>query len=240
MKILAAFLALGCITACGGKKEAPPTEDKPANPAGAPPTETPAPAAAPAEPAADDRCEVTVEGDIKDHGFASGGPSAVGSDYWMSEDELREALKMMAGALGDKQRDIDADMKKDPRLYTLLLNCQTPRTKISLVPSGGSKYADVPFGPKKYKIAAPQTEKSPGVFQTLVTFDNDTGVWGVDGEGELDITKFDKSGIAGTFRYNMIERKFGDSKLPPRKATIAGRFAFKCSLGTSVCRDAAK
>ena len=115
-----------------------------------------------------------------------------------------------------------------------------PKTHISLIPSGDSKYADIPFGPKKYKIAAPKTDKAPGVFQTMVTFEGVHGVWAVDGIGELDVTKFDKSGIAGTFNYNVIEEQFGTPKGPPRKAKITGSFAFKCSLGTSVCQEGAK
>ena len=179
-----------------------------------------------------------MEGDIKDHGFGPGGPAAAGTDYWMSDDELRKALEMMAGAFGDKTPDIDADMKKDPRIYTLIVNCQTPRTKISFLPSSGTKYADVPFGPKKYKIAAPGNEKTPGVIQTMVTFEKDTGVWEVDGTGELDITRFDKTGITGAFNYNMIERQFGTPTAPPRKAKITGTFTFKCAHPTSVCRGA--
>ncbi|MBA3465404.1 MAG: hypothetical protein H0T46_36065 [Deltaproteobacteria bacterium] len=240
MKLLAALLAVCSITGCG-KKESAGDQPSSGEVVAAEATGT-TPAAKPndTEPPADDRCEVTVEGDIKDQGFGRGGPSAAGTDYWMSEEELRKGLEVMAGAFGDKKRDIDADMKADPRIYTLILNCQTPRTKISFLPAGGTKYADVPFGPKKYKIVASSSDAAPGAMQTLVTFEKDKGVWGVDGVGELDVVKFDKTGIAGTFAYNMIERQFGTPTAPPRKAKITGKFAFKCSLGTSVCRDGAK
>jgi hypothetical protein len=237
MKLIAAVLALGSLAACGKKDSSgDPSSSETSASSGATsaPGSAPAASAPSAEPAADNRCEVTVEGDIKDHGFGPGGPSAAGTDYWMSEEELRAGLESMARALGDKTADIEADMKKDPRLYTLILNCQTPRTKISLLPSSGTKYADLPFGPKKYKIVA--SGKTPGAIQTMVNFEKDKGVWGVDGEGELDITKFDKTGIGGTFAFNMIERQYGTPTAPPRKAKITGSFAFKCALGTSVCR----
>lgn len=240
MKLIAAVLVLSSLSACGKKDSTTgdPTGSSTSGSAAPADPASPTPVAA-AEPPADNRCEVTVEGDIKDHGFGAGGPSAVGTDYWLSEEELRKGLEVMAGAFGDKKPDLDAEMKKDPRIYALLVNCQTPRTKISLIPSAGSKYADVPFGPKKYKIASTD-EKAPGVIQTLATFEGVHGVWGVDGAGELDVTKFDKTGIAGSFAYNLIERQYGTPKGPPRKVKITGTFAFKCSLGTSVCQDGAK
>jgi len=251
-KLVALTTALLLVAACGKKDDAAagsgrPAGDKPADrPAGdqarvdldkpLPPTPTPA---TPAAPPADDRCEITVEGDLTAKGESPGGPMAVGSDYWMSDAEIKEAVKAMAGALGGgKPVDLDAELKKDPRIYTLLINCATPRAKISIGPSMGSKYADVPFGPKKYKIAAPKGEQ-PGLMTTLTTFEGDTGVWVVDGEGELDVSKFDKTGIAGSFSYGLAEATFGDKSKTPRKVKVTGKFAFKCSFNTSVCQGSA-
>jgi hypothetical protein len=237
MKALLSIVLGVCVfTGCG--KTEPSTADKTAPSTGsatsvAPPDKTPTAAK---EPPADDRCELVVDGDINDRGVGPGGNSAAGSDYWMDDAEIRKALEVMAKVTKSKDRDIDADMKKDPRIMTLVLNCQTPRTKLSFLPAPDSKYTDVPFGPKKYKIADGSTDKSPGVMRTMVTFDKDTGVWNLDGEGELDITKFDQTGIAGSFAFAMIERQFGSSATPARKVKVTGSFAFKCTRGTANCK----
>jgi hypothetical protein len=234
MKILAAALAVASLTACVKKYSSSTDKASPSVVEGKS-SATPVTPAADAEPPADDRCEITVEGDIKDHGFGPGGAAAAASDYWMNEAELRENLASMSRALGEKNRDIDADMKKDPRFYTLLLNCQTPGTHLSLGPTGESKYADIPYGPKKYKIVS-TGNKSPGAFQTMINF-KERGVWEVDGEGELDVTRFDKTGLSATFTVNMIEHQYGEAKGPPRKAKVTGSFNFKCRYGRSVCAN---
>jgi hypothetical protein len=238
MKILLSILSVSFVIACG--KTEPSTSDKTApSTSPAPSSVAPAdkaPAAPPTtakEPPADNRCEVVVEGDIKDRGVGPAASSSVGTDYWLSDSEIRTALEVMASLSKNKKRDIDADMKKDPRIMTLILNCQTPRTKVSFLPAPSSKYADVPFAPKKYKIAK---GKSAGVMRTMVTFEKDTGVWNVDGEGELDITKFDQTGIAGSFAFDVIEQTFGSSATPARKAKVTGTFAFKCTPGTANCK----
>ena len=166
----------------------------------------------------------------------SGGKVMAGTDYWMTDGELRQALEMMAG-LGAKKSDadiaaeVDKDMKNDPRLMLLLINCGDETGHLNFMPGNGSKYADVPFGPKTYKILA-TNEGKPGDFGAMVGFTPPGGKresYGVTGSGTLDVKKFDKTGIAGTFHLT-AEKLFkgGDA------ITIDGDFDYGCA-GQSVC-----
>src|SRR5690242_18796912 len=114
---------------------------------------------------AQDRCEVHITGsqtlDIigtKPRGSPSVKLSA-GSEYWMTEDELRNAIATMV-SFGDKRskeeidRKVDEEMKKDPRLWLLMMNCSTDEAFVNLSPSSSSKSADIPFGPHAYVIAS--------------------------------------------------------------------------------------
>src|SRR5262245_47914952 len=109
--------------------------------AAAPPAKAAAEAVAPGP---QDRCEVHVTGSqtldiVGTKPRHSPSPKlSVGSDYWMTDDELRNALKMMMNIGGDKlskeavERKLDEEMKKDPRLWLLVMNCSTDDAFLSL------------------------------------------------------------------------------------------------------------
>ena len=146
----------------------------------------------------------------------------------MTDDELRMALKTMAGVMSKKSDDeiaaeVDADMKKDPRLLLLLVNCGTDDAHVNFGPTGGSRYADVPFGPKKYAIVG--KDAKAGDFSVMFGFtgaDGKRASFSVSEPGTLDIAKFDKSGIAGTFHFVAKNYK-GD-----KTVTVDGKFDYLC------------
>jgi hypothetical protein len=199
-----------------------------------------APAPAPTGP--QDTCVVHVRGDetldytasaAKSDRTGNAGKVIAGTDYWMTDDELRSALKTMSGLMSKKSdsdiaAEVEADMKKDPRLVLLLINCANDQGHLNLMPSGGSHYADVPFGPKKYAISP---DPKAGEFTLMF------GLIGADGKrtsyrpsapGTLELTKFDKTGIAGTFHF--VAQTFGKDKT----VTVDGTFDYSCR-GDSVC-----
>src|SRR5215212_1946240 len=175
------------------------------------------------------RCEVKVSGDENVSFSSGGGAAAVGPDYWYSEDELRTSLRMLA-KVGGAKTDADADrevkeaMAKDPRLMLLVLNCGKAGDKaggsLSLLPSNESTYADVPFGPKTYPIAKGGVlggGAKAGEFSVIFSLKD--VIYALDEPGELKITKFDKSGIAGSFSFKASER-FAEGSA--KKVTVQG------------------
>jgi hypothetical protein len=171
-------------------------------------------------------CEVKVTGDLTVDYKGQGGSSAVGSDYWLTDDEIRSAVSVLSG-LGnnasdaEKKKAVDAAMKADPRLYLLILNCISgsgdAKNSLSLLPSGSSKYADVPFKPGQYTIPKGGLlggADKPGEFSVLVSLGKDA--YQVSEDGKLNITKFDKTGIAGSFSFRSTAAQ--RRRPPPRWA----------------------
>lgn len=224
-KILIGIAVAAAVAACkddkgGGAPAAsqPSTGDT----AGASPSEAASssePAGAVA-PSASGGCDISVEGSItmKDHAPANA--ASAGTDYWMSEDNLRSAL----GALEKDEAKIEKQMKDDPRFVTLILNCTGTHAHVSFSPSNGSKYADIPFGPKKYKLQG----EGPGSFHIL---------GGIDGKsfrtekGTLDVTRFDDTGIAATFEFDAGFIGSDD------RVKVSGTIDFPCPQGYGKCKQ---
>lgn len=187
-------------------------------------------------------CNVRVSGDETLEYTGAGGNSAVGTDYWYTDEEMRAILRQLAsfgGDLSDEELDkqVEEDMMKDPRFILLLLNCvsEDGTGSISITPSSPSKYADVPFGPKTYVIKAGQgvfgSSDVPGEISILMTLGDAS--YKVAKDGKLDITKFDNSGITGTFNFG-AEEVFPDEGTTAKVITVEGTLDFGCT-GPSVC-----
>ena len=181
-----------------------------------------------------------MTGDLTVNFKGQGGPIAVGSDYWMTDSEMRTAVAMLTGvgsnlSNSEKQKAIDDAMKKDPRLYVLLLNCISgsgdSKDSLSFMPSSTSKYADIPFKAGQYPLPAGGLlggAEKPGEFSVLLSLGSDA--YQVSQAGQLNITKFDKTGITGTFKFG-AEQGFAAQGSQPRKITVQGKFDFPCSGG---------
>jgi hypothetical protein len=144
----------------------------------------------------------------------------------MSDEELRSALGTFARLGGDKlskdavERKIDEGMKKDPRLWLLLVNCKSDDGFLNLSASNSSKSADIPFGPHSYVIAG---DPKAGEFGAMfMTERGKRTSYHLVAPGKLEITKFDASGIAGTFSF---EAEASDKS----HVTVQGSLDFGCS-----------
>jgi hypothetical protein len=219
-------------------------EDRPGGPAtgsaASPGEPAPAGGGAAASPAATaptgqdlGHCKIDITGDVT----ASAAPVrrsltdskvGVGTDHWLTDDELKMALRAMAGIGGDKNVDRDAKvaegMKQDPRLFALIMNCGDEKVSASFMPGNASRYADIPKAPKKYVVTS---GAKAGEFNALLSV-GDAG-FTVKGPGTLDITRFDSSRLEGTFAFDAEER-FGDK----RNIKVTGSFQFACS-GSQSC-----
>jgi hypothetical protein len=207
-------------TKTDAKTEAPPAEAK-AEPTPAEPTGSGPDAFDQEMIAKYGACEVSIEGAVTKTAKAPGGMSALGSDYFMNDDEMREAVKFFA-----RGKPIEEAMKQDPRIYTLIVNCAGQGVSLNFLPGGDSKYADVPFGPKKYAIGGMMGAKS-GEMAVMLSIDNE--MFRVEPGGFLDVTKFDKVGLAGTFEFK--------AKGDKGEITVKGKIDYKCAHDTAACRE---
>lgn len=214
------------LTACGNKKEAPPTAAKTSTA----PSPT-APGAA-SEGTATGKCSFTTTGDVAitvegiSRKSPPNGKAMATTDYWMTESQLRMGLETLAGLDSKKSKaeiaaKVDEGMKKDPRFMLLLINCGAEAGSINLGPHNDSKYADVPMKPAKYAIASPAKE---GEFNAMINLRPPGGhdSFTVSEPGTLELTKFDLTGIAGTIA---LKAKSLDGK---KSIELHGTFDFSC------------
>lgn len=176
------------------------------------------------------KCEVNVTGDVTVSWKGDGGAEALGSDYWLSEDDMRQAFEfIVSGTKEEKEKQVEEAMKGDPRFFILLVNCISDEDSdilLSLSPSNAAKYADVPFGPAQYTMG-PGGSEDPKVFSALLSTGGDE-IWKISEAGTLKITKWDKKGIAGTFNFK-AEETFAEGT--PKKVSVEGSFDFDCTNG---------
>ncbi len=152
------------------------------------------------------------------------------SDYWLTDGDLKQAFTALAGPKDHKAKKVEEWMKKDPKLILLLLNCITDEGSVFINPTPTSKYKDVPFGARSYKIGESRSTV-PGQFlaSSLRIGNNLFRV----SEGTLDITKFDREGITGHFSLK------ADLQTSPDKGkaiSVEGSFDFPCAGSGGRCR----
>jgi hypothetical protein len=215
-------------------------EDNPGGPASAPaarpgdpPPSAVGAAAAPASGKDIGRCKINVTGDVT----ASAEPVrraitdskvSFATDHWLSDDELRTALRVMIGLGDDKGVDKEAKvaeaMKQDPRLFVFIMNCAGDDVTMSVLPGKDSRYADIPRAPKKYVVTGGAKAGQMGVMLSV-----GDAHFGVKAPGTLEVTRFDSSRIEGTFAFEADER-YGEK----RNVKVAGSFEFDC-VGSQSC-----
>ena len=216
------------LIACGGKKDATPSSGSatPTTKAVTAGSETPA-----GTPAG--KCTFTVTGDMPMTVEAiatkspPNGKAMAAADYWQTDDQLRSALKTLSGLDSKKSKDaieaeVDADMKKDPKFMLLLINCGAEGGSLNFGPGNGSKYADVPFKPGKYSITGKAKAGEIGVMVNLRPPGKHQS-FSVSEPGTLDISKFDLTGLTGTFSFKA--KSFDDKQT----VEIKGSFDYPCT-----------
>jgi hypothetical protein len=199
---------------------------------GSPPASAPAAAA---ETGPQDRCEIHVTGSETLDVIATkprGSPNpqlSVGTEYWMTDDEIRYALAAMGSIGADKaqkaelERKVDEQMKKDPRLWLLIMNCGTDDTFLNFSSSNDSRSSDIPFGPHRYVVSS---EPKAGEFSKMFSIKKGERVgYRSASPGKLEITKFDATGITAAFSF---ESETDDKS---KHISVKGSFDFGCVGG---------
>jgi hypothetical protein len=184
----------------------------------------------PADPYAMGVCEVNVSGSELMSLKSPGGYDHVETDYWVSEEHMRDRL------LADAHEDlvppdeievvIEQGMRRDPRYVLLTFMCENERASLVFAPGRRSTYGDVPFGPGKYAIA-PVARVEDAIRGDFVV-DFQTYAGGVTTQyvaaetGELMIDAFDADHLAGSYAFEARS-----TKSPSRTVTVEGWFDFK-------------
>jgi hypothetical protein len=145
-------------------------------------------------------CKIAISGAVKLEQTSHGGIAATNISYWLSPE----------------------DAKKVSGVNGFVVNCHGPDFKLSLVPAGG-KEDGMPFGPKNYAL-----KKGKGDVGVMLNLKD--GKSFDQANGNVNITAFDKTHIAGTIEVS--------GKLVPSNAAIkvSGSFDLKCP-GLSGCGE---
>lgn len=168
-------------------------------------------------------CDVKITGDVEAEFRAPGGASAVGSDYFMTKDEIAKALKFLG------ENPTDAELNDNTvDLILLLVNCisKDGDFNITFFPGNDSGYSDVPFGPGTYVISPGGIlgGGGKGQFGVLATI-KDLSM-GVSEPGKFNITAWNEDHIAGDFSFAMKEPEIFATGTP-KSVKITGKFDFK-------------
>jgi hypothetical protein len=195
----------------------------------------PRPGAADAKPAVDTSkgsCEVDVQGDVVAKVVAPADAQAVGTDYWMTAEQLDQAVEMMVNMLvKDKTKaaaEIAKAKKNEPRIMLLIVNCNAGTVHLTFSPGIGSKYKDVPFAPGKYPIASqPKSNEFGIMFSVANKFYKPTS-------GSIDITRFDKTGLTASFEFAAENTDRLTKALS--KVTVKGKLDYPCPPTNLACK----
>jgi hypothetical protein len=190
-------------------------------------------------------CEVKVEGAVKKSFSGKGGTQAVATDHWYTKAELRDALLKIEtfGAANPSEAQkakVDKALKSGAQMMgPLVLNCVNPAGmsagNLNIFPGSRNSMEKIPFKPGKVRLVA--REPKPGELGAQLSIGDDT--FELTRPGELVLTRFDGSGVTGTFRYEA--KKFVpayEPQGPVQKVTVVGTFDFPCPYATEVCRKA--
>lgn len=215
------LLALALLGACGKAEQTAPTPVSPTAPTASVPVSptAPAPAPIPNDAASGSYCRHEVTGALTGRGESPGSDLALTTDYFMTREEHRRAYL----AFGVEPDKIDERMKHDPLLNLFTLHCEG-FLDLYIAAGDAMKYADLPFGPGTYPIAA-QPNRINARFSTPTGLERSSAE-----RGQFVLERFDGRGAAGTF--------FFEARVPTGNVHVTGTFDLPCMHPTSVCNTA--
>lgn len=168
-------------------------------------------------------CEGTISGDVTGSFKSGAGASAVNTDYWFSEADLIQGGRLTGDTDAQVKAKIDA---KQFVFYPLVLNCGDSKTGVNFLPKADA-HSDFPFGPKTYTIppGGPLGRSANnGEITVLILINNEP--YSSKG-GTLEVKKFDKSGISGSFTIDVAETFTASGAA--KTGTIVGTFNMPCT-----------
>lgn len=186
-------------------------------------------------------CEVRVTGGVPMSFTGKGGTQSATSDHWVSPEEMGQLLAKVASRSKKDPNKTQAALERQAArgaglVGPLSVHCISTSNgalgSLSILPGTNTKES-VPFKPGQY---------------TLVTFEEKRGqlpvalrlkgiTYMLTEPGVLVLTRFDSTGVAGTFTFNA---RTHDSANKPgvtvRNIQVTGSFDIPCGMKTRVCR----
>jgi len=155
--------------------------------------------------AQDQGCDLQLTGASSQHisiPYKIGAASA-GSDFWLSAAGKKSANKTLDKAFGQKGSGDDSSEAIGP----LVLGCRSEdgKTSLSVYTTSQTGSDHIVYGPKEYVLDNAWDGKK-GHIGILLSKINDERYSIVD-SGKFNVTKFDASGIVGTFEINVKNKK---------------------------------
>lgn len=174
-------------------------------------------------------CTVTVTGDLDLELSYDQSIYSMSSDYWTSDEDLRATVETLGEDIAGGSYD-ELVARGEPVVTFLALSCQDPDNLIEgalATHTNATRSPDIPMGPGVYPILGglgSAGDDAPGSIIAGFGTDDDT-LWSTaDNSGSLEITKWDKSAIEGSFQFD-AEELFVES---PRLIHVLVEFSFLC------------
>ena len=174
-------------------------------------------------------CIVDVTGDVETSWNGSDGPRAFTTDYWYTEDELRQQFSF----LGPEGETFEQVMERRGQIVTFFLfNCEGPGDQlVSLIVSADATRDDFPHGPGTYAITAGMfggDQLGPADFSVTFAIDSED-FWEYESPGTVTISEWTGDHLVGSFSFAVVE-SFVDT---PRHLMVSGTFELFCRTSTS-------
>ena len=167
-------------------------------------------------------CMVSVSGDVEESWTFEQNPTSFSSDYWLSEETLRE----IAAEFDEDYDELVAAGK--PALLLFQVACQDASdnlTGVLFTQANEATTNDVPMGPGTYPISDSLLGDVPTEFGASFAPNGDDLFAAVPGTGAVEITHWDTTRIEGSAAFDAVER-FADS---PREVHVELTFRYVCT-----------
>ncbi|MFY2560156.1 hypothetical protein ACN469_21275 [Corallococcus terminator] len=186
-------------------------------------------------------CEVRVSGGVPLTFTGKGGTQSATSDHWLSPEEMRQLLAKVASKSKKASNKTQVALEKQAArgggmMGPLSLHCISASDgalgSLSILP-GTNTQESIPFKPGTYPLVT--FEEKRGQLPVALRL---KGInYMLTEPGVLVLTRFDGTGVAGTFTFNArthdAENKPGAAV---RNIRVVGSFDIPCGMKTRVCR----
>lgn len=176
-------------------------------------------------------CQVSVTGDVTESWTGPDDLSAFTSDYWYTEEELRQQFDFLG--LGVERTFEDLMATGEPVFTFFLFNCSGPAGGLfSAFVSDATRRSDLPMGPGEYVIAPGglfgAAEGGPAEFSVILAISDVESVWATEG-GTFTIEAWDGESVRGSFAFAASELLTET----PRSVAVTGSFTVTCQASVS-------
>jgi hypothetical protein len=155
--------------------------------------------------AQDSGCDVQLSGTTKQHLVlpAKQGGSGASSDFWSSAGLKKSTNEKLDKALGQKATSTENSVLVGP----LVFGCRSEdgKTSMNIYTTQQTGSDHIVFGPKEYELDSAWNGKKGHIGILLLKINDER--YSIEGSGKLNVTKFDNSGVAGTFELNLKNKK---------------------------------